>query len=138
MIQLTNQPIDSSALVAQACRPEAGAVLLFLGISREFTRGRQTISLDYEAYDEMANKKLAELEVEARRRWPLVECLIVHRLGRVSLAEASIAIVVSTPHRADAFAAGQWLIDTLKKDIPIWKREHWADGISEWIHPGTK
>ena len=135
MIQLTREPIDSTALVATVSRPEAGAVVLFLGTTRELTDGRRTVTLDYEAYDEMAEKQLAELEAEARRRWPLVECLIVHRLGRVPLAEASVAIVVSTPHRADAFAAGQWLIDTLKRDVPIWKQEHWADGTSEWVHP---
>jgi molybdopterin synthase catalytic subunit len=135
MIELTNQPIDSSALLSKASRPEAGAVVLFLGTTREMTDGRQTVKLDYEAYDEMAEKKLSELEAEARRRWPLVECLIVHRLGRVPIAEASVAIVVSTPHRTDAFAAGEWLIDSLKRDVPIWKQEHWADGTSEWVHP---
>jgi molybdopterin synthase catalytic subunit len=109
--------------------------VLFLGTTREMTDGRRTATLDYEAYDEMAEKKLAELETEARERWPLVECEIVHRLGRVPLAEASVAIAVSTPHRTDAFAAGQWLIDTLKRDVPIWKQEHWADGTSEWVHP---
>jgi molybdopterin synthase catalytic subunit len=135
MIELTNQPIDPSALLAKASRPEAGAVVLFLGTTREMTAGRRTVALDYDAYDEMAEKKLAELEAAARRRWPLVECILVHRLGRVPLAEASVAIVVSTPHRADAFAAGEWLIDTLKQDVPIWKQEHWADGSSEWVHP---
>lgn len=135
MIELTTKPIDSSALVAKATRPDAGAVLLFLGTTRELTNGRQTVTLDYEAYDEMAKKQLTELEAEARRKWPLVECSIVHRLGRVPLGEASVAIVVSTAHRADAFAAGQWLIDTLKRDVPIWKQEHWADGTSEWVHP---
>jgi len=135
MIKLTNEPIDACALIARASRPEAGAVVLFLGTMREMTDGRRTVTLDYEAYDEMAEKKLAELEAEARRRWPLAECCIVHRLGRVPPAEASVAIVVSTPHRADAFAAGQWLIDTLKHDVPIWKCEHWADGTSEWVYP---
>ncbi|MGD9633550.1 MAG: molybdenum cofactor biosynthesis protein MoaE [Pirellulales bacterium] len=135
MIELTREPIDSAALLARATTPQAGAVLLFLGTTRELTGGRRTVALDYEAYDEMAGRKLAELEAEARRRWPLIECSIVHRLGRVPLAEASVAIVVSTPHRADAFAAGQWLIDTLKQDVPIWKQEHWADGKSEWVHP---
>jgi molybdopterin synthase catalytic subunit len=135
MVELTREPIDCDILLAKATRPEAGAVVLFLGTTREMTAGRRTASLDYEAYDEMAEKQLAELEADARRRWPLVECIIVHRLGRVPLAEASVAIVVSTPHRADAFAAGQWLIDTLKRDVPIWKQEHWADGTSEWVHP---
>ncbi len=135
MIELTREPIDSSALLATASRPAAGAVVLFLGTTRELTDGRRTVMLDYEAYDEMAEKKLADLEAEARRRWPLVECMIIHRLGRVPLTEASVAIAVSTPHRADAFAAGQWLIDAIKRDVPIWKQEHWSDGTSEWVHP---
>jgi molybdopterin synthase catalytic subunit len=136
MIQLTNDPIDTNPLLKSARHPNAGAVLLFLGTTREITSGRQTVALDYEAYREMAERRLAELESEARNRWPVIECTIVHRLGRVPIAEASVAIVVSTPHRADAFAAGQWLIDTLKRDVPIWKREHWADGTTEWVHPG--
>jgi molybdopterin synthase catalytic subunit len=135
MIQLTNDPIDTNALVACACHPNAGAVVLFLGTTRELTNGRQTVALDYEAYREMAERRLSELESEARRRWPVIECMIVHRLGRVPITEASVAVVVSTPHRADAFAAGQWLIDTLKSDVPIWKREEWADGTTEWVHP---
>jgi molybdopterin synthase catalytic subunit len=135
MVELTNQPIESSALLARAARPEAGAVVLFLGTTRELTGGRRTAALDYEAYDAMAERKLAELEAEARRRWPIVECAIVHRLGRVPLAEVSVAIAVSTPHRADAFAAGQWLIDAIKRDVPIWKQEHWSDDTSEWVHP---
>jgi molybdopterin synthase catalytic subunit len=135
MIQITTEPIDAAALVDEARSPAAGAVVLFLGTTRELTGGRRTVTLDYEAYGPMAQRKLAELEAEARRRWPLVECMIVHRVGQVPLAEASVAIVVSTPHRADAFAAGQWLIDTLKQDVPIWKREQWADGTEQWIHP---
>ena len=137
MIHLTNHPIDCGALLEQASDPRAGAVVLFLGTTRELTDGRQTIKLDYEAYRAMAERQLAELDAEARRRWPIVECMIVHRLGCVPVAEASVAIVVSTPHRADAFAAGQWLIDTLKRDVPIWKREQYADGTSEWVHPGV-
>jgi molybdopterin synthase catalytic subunit len=135
MIQLTTEPIDAARLLDEAMSPQAGAVVLFLGTTRELTNGRRTVTLDYEAYGPMAERKLAELETEARGRWPLVECLIVHRVGRVPLAEASVAIVVSTPRRSDAFAAGQWLIDMLKQDVPIWKREHWADGTTEWIHP---
>jgi molybdopterin synthase catalytic subunit len=84
----------------------------------------------------MAREKLAELEAEARRRWPLEGCAIVHRIGRVDLGEASVAVAVSTPHRQSAFAAGQWLIDTLKQVVPIWKKENWADGNSQWVHPG--
>jgi molybdopterin synthase catalytic subunit len=138
MIELTEQPIDTSAVVNRVRHPEAGAVVLFLGTTRELTDGRQTVALDYEAYQEMAERQLAELEAEARRRWPVIECSITHRLGRVPPTEASVAIAVSTPHRSDAFAAGQWLIDSLKHDVPIWKREQWADGTQEWVHPGLK
>ena len=137
MISLTTTPIDSSAILAAVASNDAGAVVLFLGTTREFTQGRRTVSLDYECYPEMAKKKLAELEAEARRRWPLVGCEIVHRLGHLELGEASIAIAVSSPHRGDAFAAGQWLIDTIKQVVPIWKQENWADGTKEWVHPGT-
>jgi molybdopterin synthase catalytic subunit len=136
MVSLTDKPIDHAALVASVSSSDAGAVVLFLGTTRKFTDGRQTASLDYECYPEMAKAKLAELEAEARRRWPLIECAIVHRLGHLKLSEASIAIAVSSAHRHNAFAAGQWLIDTIKEVVPIWKRENWADGSSEWVHPG--
>jgi molybdopterin synthase catalytic subunit len=136
MVSLTDKPIDTAAVLGQAASRDAGAVVLFLGTTREFTYGRRSVALDYQCYPTMAEKKLAELEAEARRRWPIIGCTIVHRLGRLELGEASIAIAVSTPHRADAFAAGQWLIDTIKHDVPIWKQEHWADGSSEWLHPG--
>jgi molybdopterin synthase catalytic subunit len=137
MIDLTRDRIDTAALLDLVTSPEAGAVVLFVGTTREFTRGRQTASLDYECYDEMARKTLAGLEQQARSRWPIVACAIVHRLGHVSLAEASVAIAVSAPHRSDAFDAGRWLIDTIKEEVPIWKKENWADGTTEWVHPGT-
>ena len=136
MIQLTHDPLDPADVVRQATSPQAGAVVLFLGITREFTGERQTRFLNYDAFAAMAEKKLAELEAEARRRWPIVECVIVHRLGRLELEEASVAIAVSTPHRQDAFEAAKWIIDTLKEVVPIWKEEHWADGTTEWVHPG--
>jgi len=138
MVSLTDKPIDAAVVLAQVASNSAGAVVLFLGTTREFTQGRRTTWLDYECYQEMAEKKLAELEAEARRRWPLVGCSIIHRLGRLELGEASIAIAVGSPHRHDAFAAGQWLIDTIKEVVPIWKQENWADGTSEWVHPGMK
>ncbi|MCI0358715.1 MAG: molybdenum cofactor biosynthesis protein MoaE [Planctomycetaceae bacterium] len=136
MISLTTKHIDASEVLASVSSTDAGAIVLFLGTTREFTHGRRTASLDYECYPEMAEKKLAELEAEARRRWPLTGCSIVHRLGRLELGEASIAIAVSSPHRQVAFEAGKWLIDTIKEVVPIWKRENWADGSSEWVHPG--
>ncbi|MEM8865093.1 MAG: molybdenum cofactor biosynthesis protein MoaE [Planctomycetota bacterium] len=138
MISLTQSPIDTGALLAAAQQPAAGAVVLFLGITREFTDDRQTTQLSYEAHASMAETQLERLEHAARERWPLVECQIVHRLGEVPLAEASVAIVASSPHRADAFEAGRWLIDELKRDVPIWKREHYADGTTEWVHPQSE
>jgi molybdopterin synthase catalytic subunit len=138
MIQLTHTIIDTAVVLDRVRHPEAGAVVLFLGTTRELTAGRQTVALDYEAYNEMAERQLADLEAEARRRWPVIECSITHRLGRVPPTEASVAIAVSTPHRHDAFEAGQWLIDSLKHDVPIWKREQWSDGTQEWVHPGRE
>ena len=135
MIQLTYDIIDSDQLVEAARNRQAGAVVLFLGTTREFTAGRQTTALEYEAYNVMAEQELVRLETEARERWSLVYCAIVHRLGQVPLAETSVAIVVSAAHRSEAFAAGSWLIDSLKESVPIWKREQWADGSSAWIHP---
>jgi molybdopterin synthase catalytic subunit len=137
MIALTHQPIDTAALLAQVNCPQAGAVVLFLGTVREMTGERRTVALDYECYPEMAEKKLAELEAEARRRWPVIGCALVHRLGHLELGEASVAVAVSTPHRQDAFEAGKWLIDTLKEVVPVWKQENWADGSKEWVHPGV-
>ncbi len=136
MIALIERPIDSSALLEQVNSPLAGAVVLFLGTTRELTGERRTRHLDYECYPEMAEKKLAELEGEARRRWNLTDCAIVHRLGRLEIGEASVAVAVSSPHRQAAFEAGKWLIDTLKEVVPIWKRETWVDGTTEWVHPG--
>src|SRR4051812_28015047 len=114
-VLLTTSPLIPTTVIADASSNDAGAVVLFFGTTREFTRGRRTASLDYECYPQMAETKLAELEAEARRRWPIIGCSIVHRLGHLEVGEASIAIAVSSPHRADAFAAGQWLIDTIKE-----------------------
>lgn len=137
MSHITDQAIDTASVLSRVASRQAGAVVLFLGTTREFTDGRQTTALEYECYAEMAQKKLAELEAEAGRRWALTGCTIVHRIGRVEPGEVSVAIAVSSAHRQAAFAAGQWLIDTLKETVPIWKRENWADGGSQWVHPGV-
>ena len=134
MIRLTTEPIDYASLTEQVRSTSAGAVVLFLGTVREMTDGKQTTSLDYEAFPEMAEAKLAELLFDARERWPLVDGAIVHRVGRLELGEVSVAVAVSTPHRRQAFEAGQYLIDRLKEVVPIWKKENWANGSSEWIH----
>ena len=136
MIQLTHDPIDVAGLLERVQSTEAGAVLLFLGTTRQLTGSRETASLDYECYSEMAQQKLDAIEAEARGRWPLIHCGIVHRLGHLEPGEASVAIAVSSPHRAAAFEAGRWLIDTIKEVVPIWKKENWTDGTSQWVHPG--
>jgi molybdopterin synthase catalytic subunit len=135
MIELSDKLIDVATVLDRVQSSAAGAVVLFLGTTREMTAGRRTQSLEYECYPEMARKKLAELEADARRRWPVTECAIVHRLGCLELGEASVAVAVSTAHREDAFAAAKWLIDTIKEEVPIWKCENWADGTTEWVHP---
>ena len=137
MIELTRDPIDIAAVTDAVRGPESGAVVLFLGTVREMTGDKRTLRLGYDAYMAMAEAKMAELAAEARRRWPLSEVRLVHRLGLLELGEVSVAVAVSSPHRADAFEAARWLIDTLKDVVPIWKQEHWADGATEWVHPGT-
>jgi molybdopterin synthase catalytic subunit len=136
MIRLTTDAIDPAAVLAEVASPAAGAVLLFLGTARNQSDGRPTASLDYESYNEMASKMLVKIEAEARQRWPLVGCAVIHRVGHLEIGEASVAVAVSSAHRNVAFAAGQWLIDTLKEIVPIWKRENWADGSSAWVHSG--
>jgi molybdopterin synthase catalytic subunit len=136
MIELTESPIDVPAVIAGVGAPAAGAVVVFLGVVREMTEGRQTESLEYEAHAPMAHRVLTELETEARRRWPLEGCAVVHRLGKLAVGQVSVLIAVSAAHRQPAFEAAQWLIDQIKQVVPIWKREHWADGTSQWVHPG--
>jgi len=116
---------------------QAGAVVVFLGTAREFTRGRRSVSLDYECYPEMADAELQKLQGEALRRWTLVEVCIVHRVGHLELGEISVAIAVSSAHREAAFEAGQWLIDRIKQVVPIWKKENFADGTTQWVDPGA-
>jgi len=137
-VAITDQPIDTHRLLNRVKSHRAGAVLIFLGTTREFTRGRRTVSLKYECYPKMAVNKLNELVAESRQRWELVECAIVHRVGLLGLGDASVAVAVSAPHRRDAFQAGEWLMDQLKQVVPIWKQENWADGTSEWVHPGLE
>ncbi len=137
MISITEQTIDTMSVLDAVASNSAGAALLFVGTTREFTEGRKTASLDYQCYGQMAKKELAKLVEEAEQQWTLTGCAIVHRVGHVGLGEASVAIAVSSPHRVAAFEAGQWLIDTLKKRVPIWKKENWADGATQWVHPGV-
>ncbi len=98
----------------------------------------QTQRLEYEAYTPMASRLLAELEAEARRRWPLEGCAVVHRLGDVPTGEVSVVVAADSPHRGPAFEAVEWLIDQIKQVVPIWKQEHWADGAAGRVHPATE
>ena len=125
---LTREPIDAESLTAAAKRGEDGAVVVFDGIVRNNTRGRQTLYLDYEAYEEMAARQMDELGSEARSRFSVRHVTLVHRLGRLQVGETSVLIVVASAHRSEAFEACRWLIDTLKKTVPIWKKETFADG----------
>jgi molybdopterin synthase catalytic subunit len=136
MIEITTNPIDTDRLLQEVSNPGCGASVLFLGTTRGVTAGQITVRLTYECYEPMARRVLAELESEARQRWPIQGCAIVHRVGDVGVAEASVAVAVSTPHRADAFAAGQWLIDEIKVRAPIWKKEIGVNGQEIWQHPG--
>ncbi len=135
MISLTYEPIDHRALIEQVRRPDCGAVVTFLGTVRDLTDGKVTVALDYEAYPGMAEKKMAEIERETRQRWPVGEMVMVHRLGHLAVGEVSVAVAVSCPHRAAAFEACRYAIDRLKELVPIWKKENWADGTTEWVHP---
>jgi molybdopterin synthase catalytic subunit len=125
---LTREPIEAQKLVAAAKQGEDGAVVVFDGIVRNHSRGRQTLYLDYEAYEEMAAKQLEGLAREARDRLNVRQVTIVHRLGRLHVGETSVLIVVASAHRAQAYEASRWLIDTLKKTVPIWKKETFVDG----------
>lgn len=138
MIELTDQTIDFHALTESVCDHAAGAVVLFLGTVREFTHGVQTSWLEYQAYPEMARASMAELESEVRQKFVVTNVAISHRFGSLKLGDVSVAIAVSAPHRSQAFDAGRWLIDTLKERVPIWKKEHFADGREEWQHPGLQ
>jgi molybdopterin synthase catalytic subunit len=135
MVRLTHELIDYHALTEEVRRADCGAVVLFLGTVRDLTDGRETIALDYEAYAGMAEQKMAEIEKDTRNHWPVGEMVMVHRLGHLEVSEISVAVAVSCPHRAQAFEACRHAIDRLKELVPIWKKENWADGATEWVHP---
>ncbi len=125
---LTREVISAEELVAAAKRGSDGAVVVFDGIVRDNTRGRKTLYLDYESYEEMASKQMAELGARAIERFSVRSVTIVHRLGRLEIGETSVLIVVASAHRAAAFDACRWVIDALKTTVPIWKKETFVDG----------
>jgi len=127
-VELVREAIDAAAIQAEIKAGGDGAVCVFDGIVRDNTRGRATLHLDYEAYEEMALKQMVELREQAIAKFCVREVVIVHRLGRLMVGETSVLIVVASAHRGAAFEACRWVIDTLKKTVPIWKREQFADG----------
>jgi molybdopterin synthase catalytic subunit len=130
--KVVDGPIDDIAL-KEAVRTDAdGAVIVFYGVARRYSRGRDVVHLEYEAYPEMAEKVMAQIGDEMKSRWPISNVAIVHRTGVLEIGQASVAIAVSAPHRGEAFAAAQYAIDRLKQIVPIWKKEVWSDG-SQWI-----
>ncbi|MEJ7591591.1 MAG: molybdenum cofactor biosynthesis protein MoaE [Planctomycetaceae bacterium] len=135
MIELTQHQIDFASLTESVRSHRAGAVVLFLGTVREFTGEARTAWLEYEAFPEMATAAMQRLEDEVQKRFSVIDVAMSHRYGRLSLGDIAVAVAVSSPHRAQAFEAGRWLIDTLKESVPIWKKEHYTDGATEWLHP---
>jgi len=136
MIRIIRDPIDSARLLDAVRTDATGGLALFVGTVRsEPFEGRVVTALEYEAYDEMALRKMEEIGAEMRRRWPIEGLAIEHRIGRLSVGEASVAVAVATGHRAEAFEACRFGIDTLKKTVPIWKKEIFADGEGRWVLP---
>ena len=133
MAELVRAPIDVAPLLAAARRPECGAIDLFLGTTRDHHAGKRVLQLEYEAYERMALASLQSLERAACERFQLGHCAIVHRLGVVPVTEASVAVVTSAPHRGPTFDAARWVMDELKRSVPIWKKEHFAEGGAEWV-----
>ena len=137
MAELVREPLDVPRLLAEAARPDCGAVALFLGTTRDHHEGRRVVRLAYEAYPAMALPALESLERQAVERFGVAVCRIVHRLGEVPLAEASVAVVVAAAHRGPAFDACRWAMDELKRSAPIWKKEIYEGGGERWVE-GTK
>ena len=136
MFRVTHQPIDLNELVRYVADAEAGAIVPFIGTTRNNNEGRKVIALDYDGYPEMAEKELARIGAEAKNKWPICKMAIVHRLGPVQIGEASVIIVVSSAHRDAAFAASRFAIEEIKKTVPIWKKEVFEGG-EVWIGTQT-
>jgi molybdopterin synthase catalytic subunit len=132
LIAITDSPIDLQRVVASVANEEAGAVNVFIGTTRNHSNGRVVTLLEYEAYEPMAVKMMRQIAGIARERWDVHGVSIVHRIGAVPVGEASVVIAVASAHRREAFEACRFLIDELKRVVPIWKREHFADGTVEW------
>jgi len=132
MLRLTDEPIVLDELLAAVADPKAGAVVVFIGMTRDNNEGRNVERLEYEAYAGMAERELHKIEQEARTRWPIAQLAVIHRTGVVPIGMASVVIAVSSAHRGDAFSAARFTIDRLKEVVPIWKKEFFEGGAI-WI-----
>jgi molybdopterin synthase catalytic subunit len=132
VFEIRHRPIDVRALLRAVRHPGAGAVVFFLGTTRNQNAGRRVVRLEYEAFTRMAEREMRALADAAKRRWPLKKVAMSHRIGVVPVGEASVGIAVASGHRAEAFEACHWLIDRLKEIVPIWKKEHFRGG-AVWI-----
>lgn len=136
MFAIVEDPIDAARVSAAVADPTSGAIVTFIGTTRDHNDGRAVTRLEYEAYPEMALAEMRKIGDTARQRWPIAKVAIVHRIGAVPIGEASVVIAVSAAHRAPAFAACHFAIDRLKEVVPIWKKEHF-DGGEVWIGSQT-
>ncbi len=132
MIQITSRPIEPGALLSAVEDDGSGGTVLFLGCVRDHSQGQKVIALEYEAYEPMALRQMEHIKAEVCQRWPVRRLAIAHRLGYMKVGEISVAIAVSCAHRAEAFEACRFAIDTLKHTVPIWKKEYRPDG-SHWV-----
>lgn len=134
-IAILDTPLDVSAAVASVLHPRAGGVDVFLGTTRAEQRadGVELVALDYEAYAEMAIEQMRSIARAVRERWTVERIAMLHRVGTVRVAEPSVIVAASSPHRGEAFLATRFLIDELKRSAAIWKREVWADGSTSWV-----
>jgi molybdopterin synthase catalytic subunit len=132
LIQLTRQPLDRDALIAAVSDPAIGGIVVFEGVVRDNARGKQVRYLEYDVYEEMAHQQIRQIITEAEQRWGAQRIAVAHRFGRLEIGEASVIIVVASPHRAEAFEVCRYLIDTLKSTVPIWKKEVATNG-EEWV-----
>ena len=133
--QLVREPLDAKALIRRVLRPANGAVVLFLGVVRDVNDGRAVTGIEYSAYEPMAARELNEITTEAAHRFGVSDIVVQHRLGELALEDASVGIAVAHPHRGEAYEASRWIIEEIKRRVPIWKREHYADGTREWVDP---
>jgi molybdopterin synthase catalytic subunit len=128
LIQLTRTPLDRDALIASVSHPSVGGIVVFEGVVRDNARGKQVQYLEYDVYEEMAEQQIRTIIAEAEQRWGVERIAVAHRFGRLEIGEASVIIVVASPHRGEAFDACRYIIDTLKATVPIWKKEVATNG----------